>query len=185
MTGEDRRKEIYKTLEESSKPVSGTALAKKFGVSRQVIVQDIAVMRSAGALITPTSHGYFVEKVAKNSRVFKTVHTDDECREELQIIVDNGGRIDDVFVYHRLYGVMRAPLNIKNRHDVDVFLEGVETGKSKLLMNITSNYHYHTVSADDEETLDRIQDALQKRGFLADLQEYEPIDFSRQSRTGS
>ena len=41
-----------------------------------------------------------------------------------------------------------------------------------LLMN-----HYHTVHADNEEILDEIQEELQKAGFLAQLQEYEPVDF--------
>ena len=44
-------------------------------------------------------------------------------------------------------------------------------------MNVTSGYHYHTVHADSEEILDEIQEELQKAGFLAQLQEYEPVDF--------
>ena len=38
---------------------------------------------------------------------------------------------------------------------------------------MTSGYHYHTIVADDEQTLDLIQEELGKLGFLAKLQEYE------------
>jgi transcriptional regulator of NAD metabolism len=56
-------------------------------------------------------------------------------------------------------------------------MEGITSGKSTNLMNLTSNYHYHTVVAEDVQTLDMIQDELQKKGFLAKLQDYEPVDF--------
>ena len=45
-------------------------------------------------------------------------------------------------------------------------------------MKLTSNYHYHKIVAEDEQTLDLIQQELQIKGFLAQLQEYEPVDFA-------
>ena len=56
-------------------------------------------------------------------------------------------------------------------------MTNLQTGHSSLLKNVTSGYHYHTVHADNEEILDEIQEELQKAGFLAQLQEYEPVDF--------
>jgi transcriptional regulator of NAD metabolism len=109
--------------------------------------------------------------------VFKVIHSDDEVREELSAIVDLGGIIEDVFVYHRVYGVIRGPLNIRSRLDIEKYLQNIESGKSKLLKNTTSGYHYHTVTAASEEILDLIQEKLQERGFLAKLQDYEPVDF--------
>ena len=50
-------------------------------------------------------------------------------------------------------------------------------GKSSLLKNVTSGYHYHTIDAESEEILDAIQEELRQRGFLAKLQDYEPVDF--------
>jgi predicted ATPase len=50
-------------------------------------------------------------------------------------------------------------------------------GKSSLLKNVTSGYHYHTIDAESEEILDAIQEELQQKGFLAKLQDYEPVDF--------
>lgn len=47
MSGEERRNKIIDLLSHSTTPVSGTVLAKELGVSRQVIVQDIALIRSS------------------------------------------------------------------------------------------------------------------------------------------
>ena len=41
MKGAERRAEIIRRISSSEKPVSGTDLAAEYGVSRQVIVQDI------------------------------------------------------------------------------------------------------------------------------------------------
>jgi transcriptional regulator of NAD metabolism len=68
-------------------------------------------------------------------------------------------------------------MNIKSRRDVRQYMEGITSGKSTNLMNLTSNYHYHTIVAEDEQTLDMIQEELQQKGFLAKLQDYEPVDF--------
>lgn len=47
MNGEQRREKIIDILNSSSKPVSGVALASMLNVSRQVIVQDIALIRDS------------------------------------------------------------------------------------------------------------------------------------------
>ncbi len=61
MSGEKRRDRLLQYLEEHDKPVSGTELAKEFGVSRQVIVQDIALFanRSCKKLLQPTADIWF------------------------------------------------------------------------------------------------------------------------------
>lgn len=46
-----------------------------------------------------------------------------------------------------------------------------------MLKNVTSGYHYHTVVADDEKTLDEIEAMLRKKGYFAKLIDYEPVDF--------
>ena len=71
-------------------------------------------------------------------------------------------------------------MNIRSRRDVRKYMEGITSGKSTNLMNLTSNYHYHTIVAEDEQTLDLIQEELTRKGFLAKLQDYEPIDFWRE-----
>lgn len=177
MKGNERRENIINDLMTEGTPVSAGTLAKKYGVSRQVVVQDVALLRAQGLNIQSTSNGYLLDNAAPNSRVFKSIHSDEETAEELTICVDLGGCVEDVFVYHRAYGVIRADLNIRSRLDIQRFLESVSTGHSRLLKNITSGYHYHTVTADSEEVLDLIQQALTERGFLAPLTDYEPVDF--------
>lgn len=177
MDGAERREGIIAWLKESQMPVSGTELAKKYGVSRQVIVQDIALIRSGGKAIYSTHRGYVMEKRERFSRVYKVIHEDDEVEVEFNTIVDLGGRVRDVFIYHKVYGVVRADMDIKSRFDVARYLEELAGGRSQPLKNVTGGYHYHTVEADSEEILDRIQEALGKLGFLAQLQDYEPVDF--------
>lgn len=177
MNGQERRKEILKILHNSGKPVPGVKLAKLLDVSRQVIVQDMALLRANGVDILSTNRGYVVAEEKRCSRVFKVFHTDEQVEEELNLFVDFGGRVKDVFVYHKVHGVIKVDMNIKSRVDVQRYIRDISTGKSTQLMKLTSNYHYHTITADSEEILDMIQNDLQKRGFLAKLQDYEPVDF--------
>ena len=178
MNGEERRHEILSMLRANTKPISATAMAEKFGISRQAIVQDIALLRAAGAKITSLSRGYVLDKSDFAHRVFKVRHTDLEVGEELGLIVDLGGVVDNVFVFHKIYGTLSAPLNIISRDDVNEFVASISAGKSSLLKNVTSGYHYHKVSADTTETLDAIEKALTERGFIAPLREYEPNEMS-------
>lgn len=177
MNGEERRAKIIELLKYSDTPLSGTALAGQLGVSRQVIVQDMALLRANSHSIVSTNQGYLLSAAKTVSRVFKMIHTDEETEEELSLIVDCGGRVDDVFVYHKIYNVVKAPMNIRSRLDIKRFMADLASGKSSLLKNITSDYHYHTISADSGEILDYIHEELKKRGFLAPLQDHEPVKF--------
>ena len=178
MNGNERRTEILKLLTESQGPVSGVSLARQLSVSRQIIVQDIALLRAAGNDILSMNQGYMIQSKPKLSRVFKVIHKEQDVEEELNTVVDFGVIVKDVFVYHKAYGVLRAEMNIRSRLDIENFVEKIKSGKSNLLMNVTSGYHYHTVMADSEQLLDIIQDKLREKGFLARLQDYEPVEFS-------
>lgn len=167
MKTEERRKEIVHHLISEQKPVSGNALSEKFGVSRQIIVQDISVLKAQGYEILSTHNGYIVRETPLAERVFKLYHTTEQTEDELITIVDLGGTVADVFVWHKVYGKLTAQLNIFSRHHIMQFIEGVRSGKSTELMNVTGGYHYHTVRADSEEILDRIGKALEERGYIA------------------
>ena len=177
MNGTERREQILSILKNSEKPVPGVELARILHVSRQVIVQDMALLRANGVEILSTNRGYVTAEEHSCSRVFKVIHTEKQVEEELNLYVDFGGKVEDVFVYHKVYGVIRADMNIKSRMDVKRYLQDISEGKSTQLMKLTSNYHYHTISAERKEILDMIQEELEKRGFLAKLQDYEPVDF--------
>ena len=173
----ERRSGIIDMLRKAGGPIAAKELAAAFQVSRQVIVQDMALLRAQENNITSTNVGYFLLKQEKARRVFKVMHTDEQVEEELSLIVDYGGVVEDVFIYHKVYGIVRADLQIRCRKDIEAFLQDLATGKSGLLKNVTSNYHYHTVSAPTEKLLDLIQQQLMEKGFLAKLQDYEPVNF--------
>ena len=169
MKATDRRKEIAAVLTSSETPVSGSTLSEKFGVSRQIIVQDISLLKAAGYEILSTHHGYIVQSTPLKERVFKLKHTTEQTEDELTTIVDLGGTVADVFVWHKVYGKVEAKMNIFSRMHVKQFLEGVRSGKSSELMNITGGYHYHTVRAESEKILDNIEAALNIKGYIAPL----------------
>ena len=162
----ERRKAIVNTLLASKEPISGNDLSKQFNVSRQIIVQDITILKGLGYEIFSTHNGYVLQKSPLVERVYKLKHTTQETEDELNSIVDLGGTIVDVFVWHKVYGKISAPLNIFSRLHVKQFLEGVRTGKSTELMNITGGYHYHTVRAESEEVLDKIGIMLTEKKYI-------------------
>ncbi len=163
----ERRKAIVNLLLASKMPISGGELSEQFNVSRQIIVQDVTVLKGLGYDILSTHNGYVMQKSPFVERVFKLKHTTEQTEDELNSIVDLGGTVVDVFVWHKVYGRISATLNIFSRLHVKQFLEGVRTGKSTELMNITGGYHYHTVRADSEAVLDEIGRVLQEKKLIA------------------
>ena len=148
-------------------------MAKLCGVSRQVVVQDVALLRTQGLPIVATARGYILEKPAGCRRLFKCFHTEEQTEDELRAIIDAGGTVEDVIVNHRVYGRMSADLGISSRRDIERFMDGIRSGKSSPLLTVTSGYHFHHVSAPDDETLDEIERVLSDRGYLAEFMPYE------------
>lgn len=167
MNARERRKAIVNLLLSSSETISGGKMSEEFGVSRQIIVQDITVLKGMGYDILSTHTGYIIQKSPLKERVFKLHHTTEQTEDELNAIVNLGGTVVDVFVWHKVYGKMIAPLNIFSPLQVKQFIEGVRTGKSTELMNITGGYHYHTVRAESEEILNKIGTVLNEKGYIA------------------
>ena len=170
MKAEERRKEILAIVGNSDNPLPAAFLAEKLGVSRQVIVQDIAILRGSGFGIISTNRGYmFSVKKPVVSRVFKCRHTLEQILDEGYLIIGEGGRVEDIFVNHRVYGRITARLELYNNMHVEELYRSLVSGASKPLMAVTDGYHYHTVTAADETTLDRIEQALRKAGFLIEI----------------
>jgi len=167
MKATERRTAIANFLLTENGAVSGSELSGQFGVSRQIIVQDITILKGSGYDILSTHKGYVIQKSPLKERVFKLRHTTEQTEDELSLIVDLGGTVVDVFVWHKVYGKLVAPLNIFSTLHIKQFIEGVRTGRSSELMNITGGYHYHTVRAESEAILDRIGQTLHKRGYIA------------------
>ena len=169
MTTEVRRSRLLDTLKAVREPVSGGQLSVRFGVSRQAIVQDIAVLRSGGAQIVATSRGYLLA-----SRLAPTVyrtevavkHTAEEASTELLTLVDLGFTVVDVGVEHTVYGTLRGELRISSHVQVYAFLDRIASGRSHLLAELTDGRHTHTLEAPDAALLNRAPEELARLGFL-------------------
>ena len=179
LNGEERRNKIISLLQDASQPLSGSAIADLLDVSRQVIVTDIALLRASRSDIISTNSGYLLLKASDSAavhrRIFKVNHTDEEIEEELTCITDAGGTVIDVYIEHKVYGTLSAPMNIKSRRDVQHFLDDLKSGVSTPLKNITHGYHYHTVEAENSQILDEIEEELKKKGFLLEVIKEKPI----------
>ena len=175
MTGEMRRNQILRMLQTQAEPVSGTALAKAFGVSRQVIVQDIALMRAENHPILSTNKGYLCRRADQGCtqpmRVFFVRHQDCQVLEEFMAVIELGGRILDVAVEHEIYGQIRVDLMIETVQDAKTFADRIVACRDNPLKVLTDDCHYHTVAAPSEKLLDLIQEELQKKGFLQSVGE--------------
>ena len=170
----DRQKQILKMLKNTEEPISGTSLSTSLGVSRQIIVSDISNLRLEGYDVISTTKGYVLGDPGTVTAIFKVWHKEKDTKNELNIMVDLGVRVKDVFIYHRIYGEMHAKLEIKSRKDVDDFCQNIESGVSAPLSSATGGYHDHTIIADGQETIDELRDKLMENGFLAKLTEHEP-----------
>ncbi len=168
MEGRERRQQIIDILKNSDEPLSGTMLAARLKVSRQIIVQDIALLRATDKNILSTNKGYmfFAPDTHKKNRIFYVRHTDAQMKDELNIFVDNGGRVLDVIIEHIVYGQIAVDLRISTRRDVNDFMDKILSDRSKPLNLLTDGYHYHTVEADSEEELDLIEKELNQKGYL-------------------
>ena len=172
MTTAERREAILAQL--GRKPIAARTLAAKYGVSRQVIVQDLAVIRASHPGIISTARGYVLEQPdqpAGCTREFKVRHTPDRTGQELNLIVDCGGRVKNISISHRVYGRITAEMDIRSRQDVREFLQSFEDSSSTVLS--TDGYHYHLVEATTPDRLNLIEKELKEHGFLAPLQPWE------------
>lgn len=170
MNAAERRTQITQLLSEADKPVSATVLAAHCGVSRQIIVGDIALLRAGGLAILATPRGYILENAsavpAHAERRVVCCHEESRLLEELYTVVDLGGALIDVTVEHSVYGEIRAPLHIFSRYDADAFYQKIQNPGARPLCDLTGGIHLHTLRAADETTLDRVVRGLKERGFL-------------------
>lgn len=169
MNSEARRKKIEELLRSGENPVKGNTLAEEMGVTRQVIVKDIAILRAAGEKIISTPEGYMIQKDQQRyfRKVFAVVHSSDDIEDELSTIVKFGGIIEDVIVEHEIYGEIRGMMMLKTLYDVQKFIEKIKSSKSEPLMALTGGIHLHTVMAESVEILDKIEDELRGKKYLA------------------
>ncbi|WP_079476916.1 transcription repressor NadR [Marinococcus halophilus] len=174
MLGADRRKQLLEWLETSTRPLTGNSLASKASVSRQVIVQDMSLLKAQGQPILATSQGYII---MKNNEAGQTVREriavshpsdPDSTLQELYLIVDHGGKVLDVSVEHPVYGDITASLMIESRIGADRFIENMRRTNASMLSELTAGVHLHTIEISSHAQFNVLLDALQKHGYLID-----------------
>ena len=167
MDAQFRRKAVAQCLEQADQPISATALASRFSVSRQIIVGDIALLRAGGLEIAATPRGYVLPK-SHDGIVKKVacVHGAEDTGRELEIMVDNGCIVLDVLVEHAVYGHLNGQLHLSSRYDVQQFLEKVSSSDSLPLSSLTRGVHLHTLCCPDEAAYQRVIEQLRQEQFL-------------------
>lgn len=169
--GEERRKLIIDWLKNEKTPLTGSTLAAKTNVSRQVIVQDISLLKARGNPIIATSQGYlYLEEVDTSpkqvERLVVCQHSPDKAKEELNLIVDFGVTVKDVIVEHPVYGDITASIMVSNRKEVNDFMMKIEATNASFLSELTEGVHLHTLLAPNDEVLDKVCKALSDNGYL-------------------
>ncbi|BAM47162.1 transcription repressor NadR [Amphibacillus xylanus] len=170
LIGKERREAIIEWLSNSEEPLTGSELAERAGVSRQVIVQDISLLKAKNTTIISTSRGYLLLKdindIEKYERVVVVKHRPEQTKEELDCIVDQGVTVKDVIVEHPFYGELRAQVMVSDRHDVKQFIKDIHDKNASYLSELTDGIHLHTLEAESEAKLDAAYQALKQKGFI-------------------
>lgn len=167
MEGNQRRTEILTILIAAEKPVSASSFAKKFGVSRQIVVGDVALLRASGADIIATARGYVMNQVnPKKTAKIAVQHNKNQTELELTTIIENGGEILDVVVEHPLYGELVGQLQLTTLPEVSAFIQTYQKLNAGLLSELTDGIHLHTIAFEEDSDLEKIKQALKAVGIL-------------------
>jgi transcriptional regulator of NAD metabolism len=165
-TSDERRAELLHTLNGAEGPVTGSELSSMLGVSRQAIVNDIAILRASGQAIIGGPHGYRVGRVSGLIEVIHCNHQPERGREEWEILLDRGIAVLDVGVDHSVFGEIRAPVVVETRADIDRHAATITEAGEAPLSVITGGRHTHTVRAPNQDALDAAKRELSERGIL-------------------
>ena len=169
MDGDQRRRLIIEMLENSDAPISGSEFAKRLGVSRQVVVQDMALLRASNKNILATNKGYIYFNPSPKKKYqccVKVCHDTEAIRDEFYTVLGAGAKMLDVTVEHSIYGSISVDLLIENYQDADEFVRRIEIGDTRPLKELTGDLHFHTLEADSEAALDRAVEGLRIKGYL-------------------
>ena len=90
----------------------------------------------------------------------------EDIKDELNTIVDYGGKILDVIIEHPVYGEFKARLMMSSRRDVSAYLATMEKEEAEPLSKLTEGVHLHTVEADSIAVLNQIEKVLDEKGYL-------------------
>lgn len=168
MNSKERRNYIEGLLKKNNTPQKGHILAEELGVTRQVIVKDIAILRAEGKKIIATPEGYLVPKEEKImvKKVIAVSHGTSSIDEELKVIVKFGGIVEDVIVEHPLYGEIRGMIMVKTFYDIENFVKKISEYNAEPLLILTGGVHLHTIAAENEDIVNNIINELKSKNYL-------------------
>lgn len=167
MQTQERRAAILARLQTAETPVSAGALARQFAVSRQVIVNDVAMLRAGGADVCATPRGYqMLPRALGLVRRVACRHGADAMEAELLAIVRTGCTVADVIVEHPLYGQLTGVLQLASETDVQHFLVRCRTCAALPLSLLTDGVHLHTLLCPGEDAYLQAKQALAALGVL-------------------
>ncbi|GAB6189314.1 transcription repressor NadR [Marinitoga arctica] len=158
----EKKDKIFKILEQSNYPIKGKDLAKRIGVSRQMIIQYISKLKSEGYKIISTRDGYILEKKEGLQKMIAVKHNSNEIEDELISIVKAGGKVLDVIVEHPIYGEIKGRIDVKTEEDIIKFISLLKTTNATPLLELSDGIHIHTIEVKDEETFDKVKKSIKK-----------------------
>ena len=165
----NRRAKVLKLIKESQNPLSASFIAKELGVSRQIIVGDVALLRAAGHQIIATARGYLAEVVSNQNRYVRKIacqHTPEQTKAELYLLIDLGVTVEDVIIEHEVYGELTGALRLSSDADVDMFINRLNKSGAKLLSELTQGIHLHTISCKSKAHFEQVMIVMKDSGFL-------------------
>ncbi|AVD56591.1 transcription repressor NadR [Weizmannia agrestimuris] len=168
--GDERRHLILEWLQNSREPITGGELAKRTNVSRQIIVNDITLLKAKNEPILATSQGYlYIHPAGAENKVEKTLvcmHSREQVTDELNLLVDHGVTVKDVKVEHPVYGDLTASIMVSTRAEVARFIRQIEETNASYLSELTGGIHLHTVEAASGRQVEEAEQALKEAGIL-------------------
>ncbi len=165
LKGTERRNAIFECIKNQVSPISGNSLAKQCGVSRQIIVQDIALLRAEGYPIISTSNGYVMNEMQCASRKLKLSYNDSNMEDEMFTVVDHGGKIKEICIQSSIYGTLVANVNINSRVKVIEFMKILQENKCNSLESVADQAIFQTIEASNYDVLDTIEQVLSHKGY--------------------
>lgn len=167
MNNNERRSEILRMLKGSEESISAAKLAGLFGVTRQIIVSDIALLRANGNKIIAARQGYYMEKdPAQQTEAILCRHNAERVLDEFYAVTDHGGTVVNVIVEHPIYGQLSAELNIASRYDAQEFVQKVKASMASQLCDLTGGLHIHMIRVPSKQAYERIVRELDAAGIL-------------------